>query len=193
MLRFLRIKLGIQRIYGIPFTSFLLFGLFAPRFLRVFPLMCCNQIGQQCVAKRVCLLLLPFSFLFLYSCCLVCFYGRIPHPSFVLLNSINIFHCHFLSKKKKMLISAVCINRSRHSIRACMDGIYCLFKVISGLLNSPPIYRWHKIFTAINSFAIFLVFLQGDVAGSNHTGRVTANDSCAESIPKSYCYSYSSC
>ena len=72
---------------------------FCSMVLRAFPLMCDNQIGQQCVAKNDCSLFLPFSFLFLYSCCLVFFGGRIPHPSFVLINSINIFLCYCLSKK----------------------------------------------------------------------------------------------
>ena len=40
-------------------------------------------------------------FLFLYSCSLVFFDGRIFHPSLVLLFSINISLCRFLSKKKK--------------------------------------------------------------------------------------------
>ena len=38
-------------------------------------------------------------FLFLYSCRLVFFGGRIHHPSLVLLFSINISLCRFLSKK----------------------------------------------------------------------------------------------
>ena len=38
MLGYLRTKLGIQRIFGTPFISLLLFGLFVPRFLRAFPL-----------------------------------------------------------------------------------------------------------------------------------------------------------
>ena len=40
-------------------------------------------------------------FLFLYSCSLVFFGGRIPHPSLVLLFSINISLCRFLSKRTK--------------------------------------------------------------------------------------------
>ena len=79
MLGFLRIKLGIQRIFGIPFTSLLLFRLFVPWFLRAFPLMCYNQIGQQCVVPTgwssqkslfvvFVVQFLVFSF---YCCCLV--------------------------------------------------------------------------------------------------------------------------
>ena len=41
------------------------------------------------------------TFLFLYSCSLVFFGGRISHPSLVLLFSFNISLCRFLSKKKK--------------------------------------------------------------------------------------------
>ena len=105
MLGYLRIKLRIQRIYGIPFTSLLLFRLFVLWFLRAFPLTCYNQIGQQYVAptgwssqeslfivftlQRLVLLLLLFSFFF---------GGRIPHPSFILLFSINISIYRFLSK-----------------------------------------------------------------------------------------------
>lgn len=37
----------------------------------------------------------------------------------------------------KMLIYAAFMNRSRHSIWARLDGVHCLFKVISGSLNSP--------------------------------------------------------
>ena len=49
MLGYLRTKLGIQRTFGTPFISLLLFRLFVPRFLRAFPLTYYNQIGQQCV------------------------------------------------------------------------------------------------------------------------------------------------
>ena len=47
---YLRIKQGILIIFGISFTSLLLFEFFVPWFLRAFPLMCYNQIGQHCVA-----------------------------------------------------------------------------------------------------------------------------------------------
>ena len=76
MLGYLRIKLGIQRIYGIPFTSLLLFGFFVPWLLRAFPLMCYNQIGQQCssngmVQPRELVRSFYIVALVFYSCCLV--------------------------------------------------------------------------------------------------------------------------
>ena len=46
------------------------------------------------------------TFLFLYSCSLVFFGGRISHHSLVLPFSVNIFLCRFRYKKKKYKVFA---------------------------------------------------------------------------------------
>ena len=77
MLEYLRTKLGIQIIFGTPFISLLLFGLFVPRFLRAFPLTYYNQIGQQCVVpmerySQGCLCVVDIVYcLAIFLCCLV--------------------------------------------------------------------------------------------------------------------------
>ena len=53
MLGYLRTKLGIQRIFGIPFISLRPFGLFVQRVLRAPPLTYYNLIGYQCVVQIV--------------------------------------------------------------------------------------------------------------------------------------------
>ena len=68
----------LRRIFGIPFTSLLLFGLFVPWFLRAFPLMCYNQNGQQCVVqtgwssqKSLFVVFIVQFLVFSFYCCLV--------------------------------------------------------------------------------------------------------------------------
>ena len=83
MLGYLRTKLGIQRIFGIPFISLRPFGLFVQQILRASPLTYYNLIGYQCVDPIVPMgrpSVLFFFMLFSFS-----FGGRIPHPPFVLL------------------------------------------------------------------------------------------------------------
>ena len=49
MLGYLRTRLGIQGIFGIPFISLRPFGRFVQRVLRASPLTYYNLIGYQCV------------------------------------------------------------------------------------------------------------------------------------------------
>ena len=53
MLGYLRTKLGIQRIFEIPFISLRPFGLLVQRVLRASPLTYYNLIGYQCVVQIV--------------------------------------------------------------------------------------------------------------------------------------------
>ena len=109
MLGYLRTKLGIQKIYGIPFTSQLLFGLIVLWILRAFPLTCYKQIDQQCVVPMgwssqeslfVVFSVVSCSFIVLFS---FIFGGRIPHPSFVLLIlSIYIFVVSYQKNTNKV-------------------------------------------------------------------------------------------
>ena len=53
MLGYLRTRLGIQGIFGIPFISLRPFGRCVQRVLRVPPLTYYNLIGYQCVVQIV--------------------------------------------------------------------------------------------------------------------------------------------
>ena len=105
MSRYLRTKLGIQRIFGILFISLLLFGFFVPWFLRAYPLTCYNQIGQQCVvptgrsSQGKLFVVFLVQCLVIFLCCLV---SSLVGGLLILLLfffSINIYMCCFLSKK----------------------------------------------------------------------------------------------
>ena len=108
MLGYLRTKLGIRRIFGIPFISSLRFRFFAQPVLRAFPLTFYNQIGQQCVVPMGrCSVMLFFCVVQFYlwwedfssSLCTIFFY--------------QYFMRGFLSKKKKLLINLIYNCKSR--------------------------------------------------------------------------------